>query len=218
MAAQDGATHELGGMLSERVYQTLRSEIVHGDLWPNQPVIEAEIAERLGVSRTPVRESMQRLASDGLIVSRRRRWVVYEHTPEEIREIYEVRAGLEGQAARLAAARFDEHDREVLAAVRDDEAKQRFLAGRARVKANEDFHDAVIAAAHNERLRSQILRTRVYGLNNRIVGVYDQELLSRSWSEHEAIAHAILEGRADEAADLARQHVEHSMDIIFDRS
>ncbi len=205
-------------MLSERVYQTLRAEIVHGDLWPNQPMIEAEIAERLKVSRTPVRESMQRLAADGLIVSRRRRWVVYEHTPEEIQEIYEVRAALEGQAARLAADRADEEDRAVLAGVLDADAKQRFLSGRARVEANEQFHDAVVRAAHNQRLTSELIRMRLYGFNTRVVNSYDADLLSRSWSEHEAIATAILEGRPDQAADLARRHVEHSMTIIFERS
>ncbi|WP_256839738.1 GntR family transcriptional regulator [Ornithinimicrobium faecis] len=205
-------------MLSERVYQALRAEIVHGDLWPNQPMIEAEIAERLEVSRTPVRESMQRLAADGLIISKRRRWVVYEHTSDEIREIYEVRAALEGQAARLAVARANDDDRAVLAGVLDDEAKQRFLSGRARVQANEQFHDAVVHAAHNNRLTAELIRMRVYGFNNRVVNVYDTELLGRSWGEHEAIAQAILQGQADQAADLARLHVEHSMTIIFDRS
>lgn len=214
--ADDGPAN--AGMLSEQVYQKLRAEIVHGDLWPNQPMIEAEIAERLSVSRTPVRESMQRLAADGLIVSRRRRWVVYEHSPEEIREIYEVRAGLEGQAARLAALRADDEDRRVLASVLDADAKKRFLAGRERVQANEEFHDAVVRAAHNQRLTGELVRMRLYGFNNRVVNVYDADLLARSWREHEAIATAILDGHGDQAADLARLHVEHSMDIIFDRS
>lgn len=205
-------------MLSDRVYDTLRSEIVRGDLWPNQPMIEAEIAERLHVSRTPVRESMQRLAADGLIVSKRRRWVVYEHSPAEIREIYEVRAGLEAQAARLAAARADDQDRAVLATVLDDDAKQRFLSGRARVQANEEFHDAISHAAHNQRLISELTRMKLYGFNTRVVNTYDADLLSRSWSEHEAIARAILDGNGDEAAELARLHVEHSMTIIVERS
>ena len=75
----------LGGpSLSEDVYWQLRKEIVRGDLRPNQPLAEIDIAERLRVSRTPVRESMQRLAADGLVVSRRRRWLVYEHTKAEI--------------------------------------------------------------------------------------------------------------------------------------
>jgi DNA-binding GntR family transcriptional regulator len=87
------------------VYQRLRQEIVRGELRPRESLSEVEIAERLAVSRTPVRESMHRLASEGLITSRRRRWVVYEHSKDEIREIYEVRAALEGYSARLASQR-----------------------------------------------------------------------------------------------------------------
>ncbi|MFB9733203.1 GntR family transcriptional regulator [Ornithinimicrobium kibberense] len=205
-------------MLSERVYQTLRSEIVHGDLWPNQPMVEAEIAERLQVSRTPVRESMQRLASDGLIVSRRRRWVVYEHTQDEIRDIYEVRAALESHTARLAAQRADEADRDALSTVSGESSHLRFLGGRARIDANEAFHDLVVRAAHNKRLGEEIVRTRLYSFNTRIVAAYDRDLLARSWGDHEQIAAAVLEGDADRAAELARAHVEDAMAIILDRS
>ena len=80
--------------LSEATYRRLRFDIVRGRLRPNERLIEAELADRLAVSRTPVRESLQRLAADGLVVSRRRGWVVYEHTPDEIREIYEIRSAL----------------------------------------------------------------------------------------------------------------------------
>lgn len=86
------------------------------------------------------------------------------------------------------------------------------------VKANEEFHDTVVRAAHNERLQAEIVRTRLYSFNNRIVSAYDPELLSRSWSEHEQIAQAIMEGDGDRAAELARGHVDHSVAIIFDRS
>src|SRR5690606_9984578 len=90
---------------AHEIYDRLRGDIVHGVLRPNEPLIETELAEQLGVSRTPIRESLQRLASDGLIVYRRRRWYVYEHTADEIREMYEIRAAQEGYAARLAAER-----------------------------------------------------------------------------------------------------------------
>src|SRR5436190_22723903 len=93
------------GSLTEAIYEQLRSEIVRGQLRPNERLVEAEIAERLQVSRTPVRESLQRLAADGLVVSRRRGWVVYEHTIDQIRDIYETRIALEGYATRLAAER-----------------------------------------------------------------------------------------------------------------
>jgi len=68
-------------------------------------LIEAELAASLQVSRTPVRESLPRLAAEGLIVSRGRGWVVLEHSADEIREIYDVRAALEGYASLLAAER-----------------------------------------------------------------------------------------------------------------
>lgn len=73
-------------------YDRIRWDIVHGILRPNEALIESELAERIGVSRTPIREALLRLEAQGLIVSRRRRWYVYEHTADEIMEIYEVRA------------------------------------------------------------------------------------------------------------------------------
>ncbi|EXU63589.1 GntR family transcriptional regulator [Streptomyces sp. PRh5] len=84
------------------MYWTLRREITAGVLRPNAALVEGEIATRLGVSRTPVRESMQRLEADGLIVSHRRRWIVHEHAQDEIVQLYGVRCALESHAARLA--------------------------------------------------------------------------------------------------------------------
>ncbi len=89
----------------EKVYQSLRRMVLLGEIRPNERLVETELASRLQVSRTPVREALQRLASDGLIVSRLPGWVVYEHSPMEIRDLYEARVALEGYAARLAALR-----------------------------------------------------------------------------------------------------------------
>ena len=91
-----------GSSLGEDVYWQLRSR--PGRAAADQPLAEIEIAERLNVSRTPVRESMQRLAADGLVISRRR-VAVYEHFKQEIEESIEVRLALEGYAARLASQR-----------------------------------------------------------------------------------------------------------------
>src|SRR5207344_499138 len=80
MIEEPEAGPDRASSLTGVVYERLRSEIVRGELRPNERLIEAEIADRLKVSRTPVRESLQRLAADGLVVSRRRGWVVYEHS------------------------------------------------------------------------------------------------------------------------------------------
>src|SRR6266516_463803 len=78
--------------LSDGVYQRLRSAIVRGDLRPNERLVEADLAGWLEVSRTPVRECLQRLAAERLVANRRRGWIVQEHSTQEIREIYDVRA------------------------------------------------------------------------------------------------------------------------------
>ena len=103
-------------MRSREVYDQLRSEIARGELRPNERLIEADLALRLSVSRTPVRESIQRLAVDGLVVNRRRAWFVREHSPAEITALYEVREALEGYAARLAAesARHQDERRHII--------------------------------------------------------------------------------------------------------
>jgi len=83
----------------------LRRQIVEGTLRPRERLIAADLADKLQVSRTPVREALYLLASEGLVVPTRRGFAVREFTPSEIIEIYEVRAALEGMAARLAAER-----------------------------------------------------------------------------------------------------------------
>ena len=93
------------GARPREIYSRIRSAILRGELRPNEPLIEADLALSLGVSRTPIREGLQRLATDGLIVARRRGWAVRDHSEAEIRHIYEVRAALEGYAAWLAAER-----------------------------------------------------------------------------------------------------------------
>ena len=90
---------------TEGIYDRVRVDIVHGALRPNQRLVEIELAERLGVSRTPVRETLQRLTLEGLVQRTRGGWVVHEHSRDEIRSIYEVRAALDGYAAFLAADR-----------------------------------------------------------------------------------------------------------------
>src|SRR4051812_11951844 len=106
--------------LATEVYEQLRRAIVEGSIRPNERLIEADLAERLEVSRTPIRESMMRLAGDGLIVAHRRGWIVREHSQDEIREVYEIRAALEGFAAGLAAQRASDEELAGIQAIHQD--------------------------------------------------------------------------------------------------
>jgi len=202
--------------LADHVHEQIRNEIVFGQLRPNQLLVESDIAERLNVSRTPVRETLQRLATEGLIVSRRRRWVVYEHTPDEIREIYETRMALEGFAARLASERASEEQ------LAEMEAAMAVLAGlsagdEARVEANERFHGVIVRAANNGRLAEEIVRSRRYYFNVDLASQYTPADVKTSQQEHVSLLAAIKERDRDRAEAMCRSHIGHALSLILDR-
>ena len=196
-------------------YSRLRADIVHGVLRPNERLVEVELAERLGVSRTPVRESLQRLVLEGLVRRNRAGWVVHEHSPEEIRAIYEVRAALEGYAAFLAAGRATEEELAALDAIypAGDEAFE--LEPDLQVELNERFHDGVIAAAGNPRLLQLSRAGRQYYFNHRIARRYDAEETRRSIDGHRRILAALVRGDAAAAEAQAREHVDYALAIVL---
>lgn len=204
-------------MLADDVYVALRRDIIRGTLRPNEPLVEADIAVRLDVSRTPVRESMQRLADDGLIVSRRRRWYVYEHTRAEVAEIYEARAALEGYAARLAARRASD---EALDALREAHDRLEEVAdenGATQVEVNDRFHDLIVSAAGNARLATLIERNRLFHFNYRVASSYTPDDIAQWRCEHRRIAEAVCARDADAAEARTREHIEHALALILQR-
>lgn len=202
-----------GGSRADEVYQRLRWDIVHGVLRPNEPLSEPELSERLQVSRTPIRESLQRLAADGLIVLNRRRWRVYEHTAEEVREIYEVRACQEGYAARLACERASDDQLAAIGAARDAATEPREPGER--VSSNDSFHDLINVAAGNQRLRRLIEDSRLYHFNRRVAALYTAEEYAVSSRQHSEIIDALLARDGDAAERLVRQHVATALEVVL---
>jgi DNA-binding GntR family transcriptional regulator len=199
---------------TDEVYERLRAEIIRGDLRPREALSEVEIAERLRVSRTPVRESLQRLDSEGLITSHRRRWIVYEHTTAEIREIYEVRAALEGYSARLACQRATEVELAELVELRAEVANSDLESDK-RVDLNEHLHDSVLRFAHNGALLKQARTSRLFFFNRSVAQLYTQADLRVSATQHEALLDAILRRDASAAEAAAREHVEYALELIL---
>jgi DNA-binding GntR family transcriptional regulator len=181
---------------------------------PNERLIEAELADRLQVSRTPIRESLQRLAAEGLVVSRRRGWVVLEHTSVEIREIYEARAALEGYCARLAAQRATDAQLKEIASLHHP--KRNLKSSRQHlVEINDGFHDAILAAAQNERLADMIRRNRTYYFTFRIAQLYSDEEADASIAGHQAIVRALLQRDANRAEREMRAHIDLALAVIL---
>ncbi len=204
-------------LVREATYEKLKQALVEGGLNPGERLSEPELAERLGVSRTPVREALVRLAQEGLVelLPGRGAWV-RELTPEEVHEVYEVRAALEAEAARLAALRAGAHE---LAALAEAEAALRRLppedrAGQTRADAR--FHATLVALSKNrelERLFHQL--DAKLALARRFSR--DENQSPKTLAEHRAIVEAIRAGDADAAARAARAHIERFKDLVAGR-
>jgi DNA-binding GntR family transcriptional regulator len=202
--------------LADEVYRTLRDDILSGRLRPRDHLVEMDLAERLKVSRTPVRESLQRLAADGLIVSHRRRWVVYEHTLAEIADIYEVRMALEGYAARLACQRASPE--QVTALEEFFEARpRRYQRFTAFADFNTRFHALITEAANNLYFQRLAEANRFYTFNHQVAASYDDQDVTESDGQHEEIMRAIGRRDPDAAERVARRHVELALRIILER-
>lgn len=201
----------------QEAYERLRRAIVLGEIRPNERLVEVDLAAALNVSRTPIRESLQRLAAEGLVASAKRGWVVRELTLDEIREIYELREALEGFAARLSASRASESRLRAL---------KQLIAGRASATAsvdqratlvanNEAFHQAIFKACGNERLLQEIARTTQYYFNVRVASLYTDEEMLTSASQHAQLVEAIAARDGDRAEEVMRMHVRESLAVIL---
>jgi DNA-binding GntR family transcriptional regulator len=203
--------------LTDGLYERLRRAIVAGELRPNQRLIEVDLAERLQVSRTPVREALQRLALDGLVVSHRRGWIVREHNPEEIKAIYECRMALEGYAARLAAGRATPDQIDALKQILKRGGEERRPPREWMVPVNDAFHATVIEAARNPMLADLCTRSRLYYFNNRIAALYTWDDAAASRQQHLDLLEAIASRDPEKAELLARRHVATALEVLLEK-
>jgi len=199
--------------MSENVGRWLRDEIenaiLSNEFSPGERLDEMVLANRFGVSRTPVREALMQLNAIGLIEIRPRRGaVVIDPGPHRVYEMFEVMAELEGLAGSLAARRLNDEAREAITAAH----KRCELSAKAGDSdeyyyANEEFHKAIYAASRSEFLQEQCTQLHRRLRPYRRLQLRVRNRLSTSFSEHCAIVDAIFAGNGDEARRLLRAHV-----------
>ncbi|WP_372866431.1 GntR family transcriptional regulator [Pseudomonas sp.] len=196
-------------MLSEAVRDEIEELIAFGKLPPGKHLDETELAERFGVSRTPVREALNQLANAGLVEIRPRRGaVVAEVGAQKLVEMFEVMAELEGMCGRLAARRISREQEHALVAAQEAcEAIRDSGDPDLYYERNDEFHGIIYAASHNAFLVEQawVLRRRLRPYRRLQLRARDR--INNSLSEHEAIVRAIQTGDADQANELLREHV-----------
>lgn len=200
--------------IAEAVYSHVKSKITDGRIRPHEMLIEIEIAEELGVSRSPVREALQRLVADGLVDLARRRWIVHEFTEDEIVEIYQVRAALESTAAKLAATEITDEQRTEL--LRFREKFQRTVQNdlEQRVYRNSEFHAFVTECSNNRRLIHFTEMNNTYHFNYDLASLYSRDDFLRSAQRHIALADAVLDGDGQRASEIVEMHVNESLNLL----
>jgi DNA-binding GntR family transcriptional regulator len=201
--------------LREQVLEMLRSEIIELRLKPGQRLVERELIERIGVSRTTIREVLRELAAEGLVTTIPQRGaIVTIPSPKQARELYEVRALLEGAAARECAAHAS--DEQVVALRAAFDAVQASTGdARTFLKSKDSFYDALYDGAGNETIRSILagLQARIAVMRATTVAAPGRPAASAR--ELGAIVEAVARRDGDAAEEAARTHVRQAAAVLF---
>jgi len=193
--------------LREQIHGQLRTAILNGDYEPGTPLVEAELATRLGASRTPVREALQRLETEGLLERRGLRGIVVRELKEEdVTCIFEIREALESLAARRACRRMSPRTLAELAAIVapmraavDDPNEMERL--------DTAFHDRILATAEGARLRRMLSDLREEIVTWRFLSLSTHERRAATVVEHEAVLHALQAGDEDAVGRIVAEHI-----------
>ena len=204
--------------LRDVVFNTLRQAILRGELKPGERLMEIQLANKLGVNRTPIREAIRKLELEGLVLMIPRKGAeVAEITEKSLRDVLEVRRALEELAVELVCEKITE---EQIQDLKDaaEEFKESLESGDITRIAEADvkFHDVIYMATDNQKLiqllnnlREQMYRYRVEYLKR---SDFHQQLID----EHEEIIETIESGQKDRAVQVVCQHVDNQVEAVMD--
>jgi len=204
--------------LIDIVYARLRDLILSNILRPGQKLVDRDLAEQLGVSRTPIREALGRLAMMGLVEARSRRgYYVKQYTPEEMSDLYEFRRILEISAARLAAENAEpSHLSEFERLLGESEELAKQPGNHAKtVKLDLQIHDLIARASGNEALHKAI-----QNLMDKVMcfiwvdwvdsATANADSIAAAHREHKGLIERIMQGDADGAVKFLGEHIDNA--------
>ncbi len=200
-------------LLNQKVYRVLKESIIKGFLEPGTKLLENKIAEEMQVSRTPVREAMQKLAAEGFVrTTPNQTMVVIEVSPEDVKEVLLIRGVLEGLAARIAAKKINRQEIDELEKIVEQMSlhlTKENLSSYCQV--DDEFHDLILNICGNkwiiqirDNLGTFIYRFRIKSLS--VPGRFKHSL-----EEHQAIMESLREHDSAEADRLSQVHMENTV-------
>ncbi len=206
--------------LRDVVFENLRTAILEGNLKAGQRLMEVQLAEQLGVSRTPIREAIRKLELEGLVVMLPRKGAyVANMSFKDLIDVLEIRASLEGLAASLAAERRNDEDiidLEKLAKEFETCVRETNIEGV--LKTDIDFHEKIFMMANNKKLYQLItsLWEQVHRFRVTYVSDYDASL--SLVEEHNKILQAIKDGDSELAKKYATEHIELAEQFFMEKT
>lgn len=204
--------------LRDVVFKTLRQGILTGELKPGERLMEIHLANRLGVSRTPIREAIRKLELEGLVTMVPRRGAeVAQISEKNLKDVLEVRRALDVLAVELACDRITKEELEKLKEAKEEfvrltQTKDTSLIS----KSDEAFHDIITRSTRNDRLIQLVSNLSEQMYRYRFEYIKDSNYHSRLIKEHEDIFRAIFEHDKEAAAKAATLHIDNQEKSIRD--
>lgn len=204
--------------LRELVYQELKQRILTGEISAHTRLMEIDLAEKMNVSRTPIREAIRKLADEGLVIIEPRHGAyVSEISIKELEDVFEVRENLGGLSAELAAVRATEDDKnELTKLLRLSEIAMESNDKNALVEYDEKLHNYIVKCSGNKTLVQMVNYVQELSMRFRYIYFDDYTKFESQRNEHREIVKAIIAGDAKRAKEATSAHIASLKQFIFE--
>ena len=204
-------------LLSQKVYQALKTEIIKGSLRPGTKLLEGKIAKQMKVSRTPIREALRELAAEGFVkISPNQGVVVSNASVEDVQEVLQIRGVLEGLAARLATKMINEEE---IKELEKYQKRMGYYTNKDDVLAfsemDAEFHELILNICGNNRLIQIRKNLSDQAHRYRIRSLSVPGRLKYSLKEHQEIVEALKKKNPEQADRLSQKHIENVLANIL---
>lgn len=205
--------------LRDVVFNTLRKAILTGELKPGERLMEIHLANKLGVSRTPIREAIRKLELEGLVTMIPRRGAeVAQITEKSLKDVLEVRRALDALCAEIACTRITDGEKERLKeACAEFEKATKTKDATVIAKADVSLHDIIVAATGNKRLVQLVYNLAEQMYRYRFEHIKDESQHERLIEEHRMIYESIMNNDSEGAAAAARIHIDNQEKSIINQ-
>jgi DNA-binding GntR family transcriptional regulator len=203
--------------LRDVVFNTLRQAILRGELKPGERLMEIQLANKLGVSRTPVREAIRKLELEGLVHMMPRKGAeVADITEKSLKDVLEVRRALEELAVQLACDKITENEiRELREAAKEFEQIASATDVTRTAEADVKFHDIIYMTTDNQKLITLLNHLREQMYRYRVEYLKREEVYPTLFAEHEEIIRHLEAREKENAAKIVCRHIDNQVSAVL---